>query len=594
LKTASGELPGAEGVQTRTAETSRLTAALSYAILLGGLLTIALSLYIVVTTCSNLPFWDGWTQIEVAANGRSPVSLSWLWQQHNEHRLVLPKLFLAADLRFFQARQAFLLASIFAIQLLHLALLSWSMKVLGGWSGTLCRSGTGLAAFCLFCPTQSENFTWGFQVCFMLPPLFATLSFVALLLYWTEVQRQPGKHISPKFLIASVLAATGAAYSLASGNLLWPLLVAATICLRLRARVILSFAAMGAISTALYLYHYIRPTGHANPLTSLGAPLKMLQYCFTYFFSGWPYYHTPQRLLLSYGMPLVMLALLFAALPYVRKFRPFAVQLVLTISYCLATALITATGRMNFGISQSTASRYQTVALLFWCCLGLLWLGGAFFGQPRIPYLFFVAQVCLLAIFGVAATRAKYQIWMARGHAFSQQAATAALLTGVGDPLSLAQVYPEKKMLTNTVPYMRANRLSIFAGTPASTLGKSLDSVFPLADPSECAGALETVFPVDNSFAHGSEPGPATGFGPGLRVLGWAWDTKHQRIPSAIAVAIDGKLVGLGATGNWRPPRSDGFVAFSPELSPQSTASFYSILNTSPPSACYIARLFVK
>jgi hypothetical protein len=62
-------------VQTRTAETSRLTAALSYAILLGGILTIALSLYIVVTTCSNLSFWDDWTQIEVAANGR-PVSLS--------------------------------------------------------------------------------------------------------------------------------------------------------------------------------------------------------------------------------------------------------------------------------------------------------------------------------------------------------------------------------------------------------------------------------------------------------------------------------------------------------------------------------------
>ena len=581
-------MPGAAGVQSPAAEPSPLTAALSYAILLGGFLTVALSLYIVVTTRSSLPFWDGWTQIEVVASGRNPVSLSWLWQQHNEHRLVLPKLFLAADLRFFQARQVFLLASIFVIQLLHLALLSWSMKVLGGWSGSLWRAGTGLAAFCLFCPTQSENFTWGFQVCFVLPPFFATLSFVALLLYWTEVQQQPGNHPSPKFLVVSILAATGAAHSLASGNLLWPLLVAAAICLRLRVRAILSFASTGAISTALYLFHYARPAGHANPFASLSSPLKILQYCLTYFFSGWPYYDTPERLVLSYGMPLVLLVLLFAVLPYVRKFRAFAVQLVLTLSYCLATALITATGRMNFGISQSTASRYQTVALLFWCCLGLLWLGSAFLAHPRIPYLFFVAQVCLLAIFGVAATRAKYQIWMARGHAFSQQAATAALLTGVGDPLSLAQVYPEKEMLMKTVPYMRANRLSIFAGAPAGTLGKPLDSVFPLADPGACTGALETVFPVDNSF------GAVTGFGPGLRVLGWAWDTKRRQIPSAIAVAIDGKLVGLGATGNLRPPRSDGFVAYSSELSPQSTAGFYAILNTSPPSACYLARLFVK
>jgi hypothetical protein len=88
-------------------------------ILAGGLLTIAFSLYLVRTTYSSLPYWDGWRQIEVAANGASPVSPSWLWQQHNEHRLVLPKLFLAVDLQLFGARQAFMLASIFAIQLMH-------------------------------------------------------------------------------------------------------------------------------------------------------------------------------------------------------------------------------------------------------------------------------------------------------------------------------------------------------------------------------------------------------------------------------------------------------------------------------------------
>src|SRR5215510_4362960 len=155
-------------------DTSLLSNALSYVILVAGFLTIALSLYVVVTTYSSLPYWDGWRQIEVAANGASPVSPSWLWQQHNEHRLVLPKLFLAVDLRLFGARQVFLLASIFAIQLMHFALLSWSMRALGNWNGVLWRTGTGLAGFCLFCPTQWENFVWGFQVCFVLPPFFAT------------------------------------------------------------------------------------------------------------------------------------------------------------------------------------------------------------------------------------------------------------------------------------------------------------------------------------------------------------------------------------------------------------------------------------
>jgi hypothetical protein len=173
-----------------------------------------------------------------------------------------------------------------------------------------------------------------------------------------------------------------------------------------------------------------------------------------------------------------------------------------------------------------------------------------------------------------------------RGHAFALKTATAALLTGVADPDSLGQAYPEKGMFRRVVPYMKANRLSVFSGGLSSTMGKPLRSVFSLTEPSECAGALQTVFPLDNSF------GP--GLGPGLRVLGWAWDSKHQRLPSAIAVTMDENVVGVGATGNWRPPHSDGFVAFSPPLSPQSAATFYAILDTSPPSACYIGRLFSK
>ncbi|MGO9515628.1 MAG: hypothetical protein ACLPND_01145 [Candidatus Korobacteraceae bacterium] len=171
-------------VQPRKSETSRVVSWLSYAILLGGILTIAVTFRLVTVTYSSLPFWDGW--IQVGVDGGPPLSPAWLWKQWNEHRLVIPKLFLAADLYLFHARQVFLLGSILAIQLLHLMVLSWSMWVLGGWRGALWRTGTGLAAFCLFCPAQQENFVWGFQVCFVLPQLLATLSFVTLLLYWDE------------------------------------------------------------------------------------------------------------------------------------------------------------------------------------------------------------------------------------------------------------------------------------------------------------------------------------------------------------------------------------------------------------------------
>lgn len=94
--------------------TSRASNALSYLILLGGFLTILLSAYLVVVSYSSLPHWDLWdTQIDFAAKGGLQSTMHWLWKQEDQHRLVIPKLFLLADLRWFHATQVFLLASIF-------------------------------------------------------------------------------------------------------------------------------------------------------------------------------------------------------------------------------------------------------------------------------------------------------------------------------------------------------------------------------------------------------------------------------------------------------------------------------------------------
>jgi hypothetical protein len=540
----------------------------------------------VVTSYSSLPFWDGWEEVRFAASGGSLLSSNWLWRMHNEHPIVIPKLFLAADVRLFRARQAFLLASVLVIQFIHVLLLSWSMRVLGGWRGTLWRTGAGLSAFCLFCPSQYENFVWGFQVAWILAQLFATLSLIALMLYWTESHEQFEKQRPPKYLVLSILAALGAAHSLANGNLLWPILVVAAIYLRLRALAALSYSTAGVVSIALYLHHFVRPDTHANPVASLGAPLAMLRYCSTYIFGSWPHYDTTQE---RFALRLGLLIVLLPVLPYVRSRRPLTIQLVLTILYCVATALITAAGRLNFGLSSATHPRYQTVALLFWCSLGLLWLEGAFLARVRIRRSFLIAQFCLLAIFVVGATRAKHPILDTRGHAFALKAASAALVTGVFDPVSLGEVYPEMEVLTKTVPYMRANQLSVFSDGLASKVGKSLDLVFPLADSTGCSGAVESVTRVDSSD------------GAGLRVLGWARDHRHQGPPSSIVVTTNGMIVGLGATGNWGPymrngnrgllSRHDGFIAYAPELPAGSTASFYAILGGFPPSACYIDRI---
>ena len=56
----------------------------------------------------------------------------------------------------------------------------------------------------------------------MLAQFLATASFVAQLLCWTKSQQHSEK-LRLTFLWVSILAALGATYSFASGNLLWPI-----------------------------------------------------------------------------------------------------------------------------------------------------------------------------------------------------------------------------------------------------------------------------------------------------------------------------------------------------------------------------------
>ena len=42
---------------------------------------------------SNVPSWDEWDLVP-ALTGNQPVSAEWLWSQHNEHRVPLPRLVL--------------------------------------------------------------------------------------------------------------------------------------------------------------------------------------------------------------------------------------------------------------------------------------------------------------------------------------------------------------------------------------------------------------------------------------------------------------------------------------------------------------------
>ena len=560
----------------------------SCVILLGGIATIAFSAYLVVVSYSSLPYWDGWGQIDFGAQGRAQSTLTWLWTLHSEHRLVIPRLFLLADLRWFHATQVFLLASIFVIQLLHLALLGWSMRVFGGWRGSLWRTGVGLTAFCLFCPSQWENFTWGFQTCFVLPGFFATLSWIGLLLYWLRSGEELGRYSSWKYLVLSIGAALGATYSLSNGNLLWPLLVAAALLLRLRLAAVLSLLIAGILSTALYLNNYFGP---AAPPSSAETLVQSLKYLLAYFGSSWVGSNIPVAEVIGVAGLAAFLVSLLRLLSYIRSRRPFSIQLVLTLLFCVGTGMVTAMGRSGFGVSQAFSSRYQTVSLLFWCCLGLLVLGAASalhrWSSVAVP----LAQVLLLAIMLVGAKRAEIPLIRARVRSFKLNTAAMSLVTQVPDTEQLQWADSHPDYVLSLTPYMRQERLSVFSEPESWVLGEPLDSAFRLAVPNECAGALES------NVAMG---GAASGQAP-LRITGWAWDLKHRRPPASIVAVTGGVITGLGAMGDWRPldqvtrpgvtTNYIGYTGYVQGGRAPGPVEIYAILPGKPASACLIATV---
>jgi len=510
----------------------------SYAILLGGAATIFLTIYLIFVSYSCLPHWDGWSQIDFGANEGTPFALDWLWRQQNQHRLVLPKMFLLADLRWFRATQVFLLASIFAIQLLHLVLLSWSMRVFGGWRGALWRTGIGLAAFCLFCPSQWENFTWGFQTCFVLPALFATLSFIGLLLYWTRSGREFSRRGSWKYLLLSIAAALGATYSLSNGNLLWPLLLTAALLLRVRLAAIVSYAVAGVASTALYLNNY---TVYPTVMSSARTPIAVFKYLAVYFGSTWVPSGLRAAEIIGLAGFVVVLFLLVSLPTYIRNCRLLPIQLVLTLLFCLGTGLITALGRLVFGIAQAFASRYQTIALLFWCCLGLILLEIVSLLRDVRDRALLLSQTVLLAGMLVAACLAQTPLISARLHGFEINAAAMALVTGVPDSAQLQWADSHPDYPRSLVPYLRSERLSVFSEPEPSYLGQPLDSVFGLASADDCLGKVESSTVITSTWPRS------------LRITGWAWDSEDRRPPAKIAVTSDGVITGLGTVGGWRP-----------------------------------------
>ena len=533
--------------------------------LLAGVGSGIISAYIVITTYSPVPHWDEWSLFDHLADGNG-WSLPWLWAQHNEHRILTTRLLFLLDVELFHGTQIFLLASIFLTQLLQVSLLSWSLHKLGGIRRSAWRVGTGLIAYCILCPTQYENLVWGFQVQFVLSAAMATLAFLALMLHWREERAW--------LLATSMAAATIATWSLANGMLLWPLLLLAALLIGLKRRVFIGLSACGAINITLFFYRYhFPPHDDAQPYLPLG---QRILYVPIYFGSTFVRHSIGPVAIIAGLLGIVAsLAIILHALRQRKNASPFQLEMSLVMMMCLATAAATSTGRMHLGLQQATASRYQTFALLFWCCLGLTLLVRLASNSTRFVAF---ASGLMLVMLGFA-SQARKPLMDAQEHQLRLRITEIALLAGARDPVVLINAYPDPQVVVRGAEYMKQHRLSIFHGKEYEQLGQHIDSEYRVFPSAACSGYLTSKQP---------SPGESSEI---LRFTGFAWDQERKRPARDVVVTVDGQIRGFGTNvtvplrlRNAQPdadPALFGWVAYVDQVRPGSVVHFYAVVGES-------------
>lgn len=490
----------------------------------------------VMTWHVPVPFSDEWDEfprmIALHDAGFSIVDMfTFAWAQHNEHRIVIPKIIYFLDMSYFDYKGYFPLVCIFLFQAMLVAMLTWLLirKKRDLLAKLFFISLTIVAVFDL---TQYENFLSTFQTSFVGCFAFAV---TALVLYAKYVVSERGT-----YLWGAALCASLSSLSLASGLFIW--LVLALLAYLVHAKRYMQsigFVSAFLMFLLLYLHGYTSPVGHANPVDSLiHHPLLVLSYL-----AVWLGNIAGTVLSAKLLGSIALLALLAITIYLARdKYRNQRIQIYTLLGICLFVLMagfVTSLGRINFGVDQAMSSRYATPVLLFW--MGLLGSILLLALESSRPLFIRATMMFILAAF----------IWLLTHHsrsenamiAFQNQQAQAYLGIATGayndQPQLLLPVYPIPSLIIDKIDLLRSHNLSTFSASGAKPY--EMGSLFPslgVQHSSHCIGHVDSISTIAKDT---------------YQITGWAWNEASSSYPDWIYLVKGGKVIGLGKPGVQRP-----------------------------------------
>lgn len=530
---------------------SKLAQILEYLILAIGAGTVLGAAYVMRAGYSIVPYWDELEEMTSYVDTAHQSVLQWIWAQHNEHRILFYKLLFIVDMQFFHGRNWPMYVAIFCSQAALAVVIGYMLYKLGDVKGPLWRACFGLTLFCLFCPSQWENFCWAFQLSFVLVNVWVVTAVLCLVMHKQRLASgQPG---GMGLVLVSLLAAAAATFTNGNGITIWPVLIVLALLTKLPWRLVAAYILGLACVVPVYLIGYHPPSKHASPLDSIHQPRQVLEYMANYFAGG----VMPDSAILrtrAVGVaPAIGLLGLIAAIVLIlwltlRGSKKGLLEFALAgiILYAMATALITSLGRLNLGTLQAFTSRYQSFALLFWLALALWIISIAARQSTAISLI--ACYLLILVVACYAATKYSGIVEHVSFNKAARELGGVAMITGVHDDGFLrSQILPTPTAWPE-VEELRTRQLSLFSTPRAKQFGQDFARYYRVASPDTCEGK------VDDAAYVSTNP-------EGVVIRGWLVQGLTGDPLDEVLFVAEGKIVGFGVV---EPERFDVLNALRP------------------------------
>ena len=422
-------------------------------------------------------------------------STGYLWAPYWGHRMVIPRLLMMADERFFHFSNTPLAWASLLAQVLTTALLVWvewrMLQEAPRWLTIFVMAATAQLALSSL---QLETFLFGIAVQFT----EGLLGALASLVLSAVLIRSPK---APRWMpIAAFSFAVLAALSMGTGVFIGPVILLVAFGLRARLRVLVALAVASVAFAAAYFAGYSNPGDGMGFTGLLLHPLGAIR--ITALVLGGPI--TDQSL--GWGASCGVAGLLLAALAAVRLLRGrasleeaaltgFCVFLAL-YAFAFAFARFTPESIAALGHNTMLGSHDFTVPFLFWGTLFALAAANCLSIPSRASCVLVAAIAGYPTLLTQPSQLAVSMEWLEFHRTLD--VAGAGMAVGVTDPEYLFALIPEQRLLDYYRPYMKQHRLSFFADNRASWPGRELKTVFggPIGG---CRGSIDRRVPAGDA-----------------------------------------------------------------------------------------------